>query len=90
MYYDMFNVCSVLLGAKMMERNLRLQALTLATLLPEDRQAAREVYALLGELIDGWIFKESETQSPGLPNSPAGGSLNFDMRCAGKDEQFPV
>ena len=73
----------------MLERDLRMQALTLATQLPDDEMTARKVYTLLGELIDGWIFRDDVIQSSDLPNNPAGISNSSLAKCIGKDEVFP-
>lgn len=54
----------------MLSRDLRMQAMTLATQLPDDEMTARRVHALLGELIDQWIFNDAAGQSPlVLPSS---------------------
>jgi hypothetical protein len=42
----------------MLERDLRKQAISLATQLPDDQETARQVYAYLGELIDKWIYTD--------------------------------
>lgn len=74
----------------MLDRDLRMQALMLATQLPDDEVTARRVHQMLGELIDHWIYKDGIIQSSTLPSSPTGGSLTTDSKCIGKDEQFPV
>ena len=73
----------------MLERDLRMQALTLATQLPDDEMTARKVYTLLGELIDGWIFREDLIQSSTLPSNSTGISNSGFAKCIGKDEAFP-
>ncbi len=74
----------------MLERDLRMQALALAAHLPDDEETARKVYSLLGELIDGWIFKDGPIQSSFVLNKAAGISSSPDAKCIGKDERFPV
>lgn len=74
----------------MLDRDLRMQAMTLATQLPDDEMTARRVYAMLGELIDGWIFKDSVIQSVALPSNPMGGGVHSDAKFIGKDERLPT
>jgi len=74
----------------MLDRDLRMQAMTLATQLPDDEMTARRVYAMLGELIDGWIFKDSVIQASALASRPVGASAHLDARCIGKDETLPI
>lgn len=74
----------------MLDRDLRMQAMTLATQLPDDEMTARKVYAMLGELIDGWIFKDSVIQPSALPGNPIGGCVQVEARCMGKDETLPI
>jgi hypothetical protein len=74
----------------MLDRDLRMQALMLATQLPDDEMTARRVYTMLGELIDHWIYKDGIIHSSTLPSNPAGASLNADSKCIGNDERFPV
>jgi len=44
----------------MLQRDLKLQAMSLATQLPDDEETARRVHAYLGYLIDNWLFGEKE------------------------------
>jgi len=44
------------------KRNLRAQALALATQLPTNEDDARAVYVLLGELLEGWIYPPSASE----------------------------
>lgn len=74
----------------MLDRDLRIQALTLATQLPDDEMTARRVHAMLGELIDNWIFKDSVIQSSALPARAMGGADHFEAKYIGKDEALPV
>jgi hypothetical protein len=74
----------------MLDRDLRMQAMTLATQLPDDEMTARRVYAMLGQLIDGWIFKDSVIQPSALPSNPIGSCAQVEARCMGKDETFPI
>lgn len=59
----------------MLSRDLKMQAMMLATQLPDDELTARRVYALLGELIDQWIFNEAAGQSSPAPLG-SGGNLS--------------
>jgi hypothetical protein len=43
-------------------RSLRAQALALATQLPETKSEAIEVYELLGELLECWIYPPSAAE----------------------------
>lgn len=74
----------------MLERDLRMQALTLALHLPDDEMTARKVYALLGQLIDEWIFRDDIIQSSALPNKPGGISNSVEAKCIGKEERLPI
>lgn len=73
----------------MLERDLRMQALTLALHLPDDEMTARKVYTLLGQLIDEWIFRDDVIQSSALPSKPGGISNSPVAKCIGSDERFP-
>lgn len=73
----------------MLERDYKMQALSLATQLPDDEATARKVYGLLGVLIDQWIFNDSPNQSSFLPNSPGGIMLNAETKCIGNAEELP-
>jgi hypothetical protein len=73
----------------MLERDYKLQAMSLATQLPEDEATARKVYELLGILIDQWIFNEADAQTSFLPSKPGGIMLSSDTRCIGKPEDLP-
>lgn len=48
----------------MLERDLKVIAMQMAAHLPDDEETTRRVYALLGELIDGWLYSR--------PKRPAG------------------
>ena len=73
----------------MLERDLRMAAMSLATQLPDDEATARKVYALLGELMDVWIFTESEGQTFSLPSRPIGNILSADANPIGSPEVLP-
>lgn len=73
----------------MLERDYRMQALSLATQLPDDEATARKVYALLGDLINQWIFNDSPNQSSLLPSNPGGIILSAETKCIGNAEEFP-
>lgn len=60
----------------MLDRDLRMAAMALATQLPDDEATARKIYALLGELIDTWIFVDSSGQAFSLPSRPTGNILS--------------
>lgn len=60
----------------MLDRDLRMAAMALATQLPDDEATARKIYALLGELIDIWIFVDSQGQAFSLPSRPTGNILS--------------
>lgn len=60
----------------MLDRDLRMAAMALATQLPDDEATARKIYALLGELIDLWIFVDSPGQAFSLPSRPTGNILS--------------
>lgn len=63
----------------MLVRDLKMQAMALATQLPDDEMTARRVHALLGELIDQWIFNEAAGQSSVLlPGAAANRSSSLD------------
>lgn len=69
----------------MLDRDLRMQALTLATQLPDDEISARKVHAMLGELIEQWIYRDSVIQSSALPKT-SGSPASIDARYIGKDD----
>lgn len=48
----------------MLERDLKVIAMQMAAHLPDDEETTRRVYALLGELIDIWLYSR--------PSKPAG------------------
>ena len=45
-------------------------ALQIATMLPEKKRAAREVYRMVGELIEGWIWDEEPAENRPGAKSP--------------------
>lgn len=55
-----------LLRKTMIDRDLRHIAMQMASQLPDDLQSARRVHALLGELIEGWLFQDSSSCQPRL------------------------
>jgi hypothetical protein len=73
----------------MLERDYKMQALSLATQLPDDEATARKVYALLGELMDQWIFNDRDGQTSLLPNKPSGMILSAETKCMGNAEELP-
>lgn len=73
----------------MLERDLKMQALSLATQLPDDEATARKVHAFLGELIDQWIFNDRLGQSFELPSRPGGNILSSESKCPGNAEALP-
>jgi hypothetical protein len=73
----------------MLERDLKMAAMSLATQLPDDEATARKVYALLGELMDIWIFVDGQGQSFELPSKPSGNILSLDASPIGNPEVLP-
>lgn len=72
----------------MLDRELKMVALSLATQLPDDEMTARRVHAMLGELLDIWIFNEQTGKTVYLPNKPSG-ELMADTKYIGNAEAFP-
>jgi hypothetical protein len=69
----------------MLVRDLKMQAMALATQLPDNEMTARRVHALLGDLIDQWIFNDKAGQSSALlPGASASLSNTLD-----KDSVIP-
>ncbi len=73
----------------MLDRDLRMAAMALATQLPDDEATARKVYALLGELIDVWIFVDRPGQAFELPSRPSGNILSSVASPNGNPEVLP-
>lgn len=73
----------------MLERDYKMQAMSLATQLPDDEATARKVYGLLGELMDQWIFNDREGQTSLLPSKPGGMILSAETKCIGNAEELP-
>lgn len=73
----------------MLDRDLKMAAMALATQLPDDEATARKVYALLGELIDIWIFADRPGQAFELPSRPTGNILSSEARPIGNPEVLP-
>ena len=73
----------------MLERDYKMQALSLATQLPDDEATAKKVYALLGNLLEQWIFNDSLGYSSVLPSNPGGIMLSAETKCIGNAEEFP-
>lgn len=73
----------------MLDRDLKMAAMALATQLPDDEATARKVYALLGELIDVWIFADRQNQAFELPSRPAGNILSSLANPSGNPEVLP-
>ena len=73
----------------MLDRDLRMAAMALATQLPDDEATARKVYALLGELIDVWIFADRQNQAFELPSRPGGSILSSLASPNGNPEVLP-
>lgn len=46
----------------MLEKDLRMHALQLATQLPDDETEARRVYAMLGHIMNNWVFIKGQAQ----------------------------
>lgn len=76
----------------MLDRDLKMQALTLALHLPDDEDTARRVHAYLGELIDNWLFSEGAGKLSKLPSGQAftlDASLSADAKNIGKAVELP-
>lgn len=73
---------------EMLDRDLKMVALTLATQLPDDEMTARRVHAMLGELLDIWIFNSEAGKTVYLPSKPSG-ALMADTKCIGNAEELP-
>jgi hypothetical protein len=76
----------------MLGRDLKMQAIALATQLPDDKETARKVHAYLGELIEQWIFTDEPGQlSKALPGQSleAEASFRAETKYIGKAPALP-
>lgn len=76
----------------MLDRDLKMQALSLAIHLPDDQETARRVHDYLGELIENWLFSDGPGKiSKLVPGQTfdAATSFSAETKYIGKAEELP-
>ena len=51
-------------------RSLKSQALSLVAVFPADKDEAQELYRLMGELLNGWLLSDGQTDEYGERVTP--------------------
>jgi len=57
-------------------RSLKSQALSLVAVFPADKDEAQELYRLMGELLNGWLHSDGQTDEYGERVTPPHYSAN--------------
>lgn len=76
----------------MLDRDLKMQALTMAIHLPDDEETAKRVHAYLGDLIDNWLFSEGPGKLTKLAADQAfdvSASFSAETKYIGSAEELP-